>query len=163
MDLLILLIPLAPCLVLVHSFLFFWNGKTVLNRFVLLVPEIWHLIILPCIYLDLEWGPHYGKYPRATIPEQFLLPLSVVIWISVAAYFLSMRKQNHTSLFRWAANILMLWGIAINIWMGLTDKSLGEMWFVINLPIILLYLVALVNLNASWNLRDNLIFQIIEI
>lgn len=128
-------------IVLIYTVIFFTRSKFKLSKYVLIYAEIWHLVLIPYMFLGIEWNMPYSDKFGHFLPEDLLTQVTLIIIACVTGYFLFKIKQNPTRPFLVAILFLLLMGLVLNLWMWL---KLEELWFFFNLPIVLLFGIAII-------------------
>lgn len=142
----IIIFVLPWAIALLYAILFFTGHRFKLNKYILAYAEIWYLIFLPYLCLGIEWGmPYSDKFPHF-FPEPILPFVSTITAASVIVYFTLKLKRNVTRNFQFIAMFLLAAGIVINIWMLI---PLSWLWLFFNLPIVLLFVIALVKVTMK--------------
>jgi hypothetical protein len=93
------------------------------------------------MFLGIEWNMPYSDKFGHFLPEDLLTQVTLIIIACVTGYFLFKIKQNPTRPFLVAILFLLLMGLVLNLWMWL---KLEELWFFFNLPIVLLFGIAII-------------------
>ncbi len=127
-------------IVLIYTVIFFTRSKFKLSKYVLIYAEIWHLVLIPYMFLEIE--SQFDRYKFVHfLPKDLLTQVTLIIIACVTGYFLFKIKQNPTRPFLVAILFLLLMGLVLNLWMWL---KLEELWFFFNLPIVLLFGIAII-------------------